>query len=195
MRLTPMRYKDYTWPHNPEVYVVEHQRRLAVHPVPFGQCVIQDLGSSYRVLRGEGVFAGENAYEQFQQLVNVFRESGPGLLVHPVWQTERAWFASLTVTEEPLPDYVRYQFEFWEDWNGYAEGLTQVDVGDTSDGDVEAAVRTDSGVETAVYLVKKGDTLWGIAKRCGVSLTALIAANPQIKNPNLIYPGDRVNIP
>ena len=195
MRLTPMRYKDYTWPHNPEVYVVEHQRRLAVHPVPFGQCVIQDLGSSYRVLRGEGVFAGENAYEQFQQLVNVFRESGPGLLVHPVWQTERAWFASLTVTEEPLPDYVRYQFEFWEDWNGYAEGLTQVDVGDTSDGDVEAAVRTDSGVETAVYLVKKGDTLWGIAKRFGVSLTALIAANPQIKTPNLIYPGDRVNIP
>ena len=195
MRLTPMRYKDYTWPHNPEVYVVEHQRRLAVHPVPFGQCVIQDLGSSYRVLRGEGVFAGENAYEQFQQLVNVFRESGPGLLVHPVWQTERAWFASLTVTEEPLPDYVRYQLEFWEDWNGYAEGLTQVDVGDTSDGDVEAAVRTDSGVETAVYLVKKGDTLWGIAKRYGVSLTALIAANPQIKNPNLIYPGDRVNIP
>lgn len=195
MRLTPMRYKDYTWPHNPEVYVVEHQRRLAVHPVPFGQCVIQDLGSSYRVLRGEGVFAGENAYEQFQQLVNVFRESGPGLLVHPVWQTERAWFASLTVTEEPLPDYVRYQFEFWEDWNGYAEGLTQVDVGDTSDGDVEAAVHTDSGVETAVYLVKKGDTLWGIAKRYGVSLTALIAANPQIKNPNLIYPGDRVNIP
>ena len=195
MRLTPMRYKDYTWPHNPEVYVVEHQRRLAVHPVPFGQCVIQDLGSSYRVLRGEGVFAGENAYEQFQQLLNVFRESGPGLLVHPVWLTERAWFASLTVTEEPLPDYVRYQFEFWEDWNGYAEGLTQVDVGDTSDGDVEAAVRTDSGVETAVYLVKKGDTLWGIAKRYGVSLTALIAANPQIKNPNLIYPGDRVNIP
>ena len=195
MRLTPMRYKDYTWPHNPEVYVVGHQRRLAVPPVPFGQCVIQDLGSSYRVLRGEGVFAGENAYEQFQQLVNVFRESGPGLLVHPVWQTERAWFASLTVTEEPLPDYVRYQFEFWEDWNGYAEGLTQVDVGNTSDGDVEAAVRTDSGVETAVYLVKKGDTLWGIAKRYGVSLTALIAANPQIKNPNLIYPGDRVNIP
>ena len=195
MRLTPMRYKDYTWPHNPEVYVVEHQRRLAVHPVPFGQCVIQDLGSSYRVLRGEGVFAGESAYEQFQQQVNVFRESGPALLVHPVWQTERAWFASLTVTEEPLPDYVRYQFEFWEDWNGYAEGLTQVDVGDTSDGDVEAAVRTDSGVETAVYLVKKGDTLWGIAKRYGVSLTALIAANPQIKNPNLIYPGDRVNIP
>ena len=29
----------------------------------------------------------------------------------------------------------------------------------------------------------------------GGTLTALIAANPQIKNPNLIYPGDRVRIP
>ncbi len=43
--------------------------------------------------------------------------------------------------------------------------------------------------------MKKGDTLWGIAKRYGVALTALIAANPQIKNPNLIYPGNWVRIP
>ena len=33
------------------------------------------------------------------------------------------------------------------------------------------------------------------AGRYGVALTALIAANPQIKNPNLIYPGDQVRIP
>ena len=45
------------------------------------------------------------------------------------------------------------------------------------------------------YTVKRGDTLWGIAKRFGVNLTALIAANPQIKNPNLIYPGNEVRLP
>ena len=38
----------------------------------------------------------------------------------------------------------------------------------------------------------QGDTLWGIAGRYGVTLSALIAANPQIKNPNLIYPGQKV---
>jgi len=194
VRLSPMRYKNYTWPHNPEVYAVERQRRLAVHPVPYGRCVIQDLGSTYRVLRGEGVFAGEGAYEQFQQLAAVFQESGAGLLVHPVWQAERAWFVALTVEEEPLPDYVRYSFEFWEDWTGSA-GLTEVKVKDSTQQTGAAIITGDTKREKISYTVKKGDTLWGIAKRYGVTLTALIRANPQIKNPNLIYPGDEVNIP
>ncbi len=45
------------------------------------------------------------------------------------------------------------------------------------------------------YTVKRGDTLSAIAARSGVPLSDLIAANPQIKNPDLIYPGDNVTIP
>ena len=44
------------------------------------------------------------------------------------------------------------------------------------------------------YTVVRGDTMWGIARRYGVSLTDLIALNPQIKNPNLIYPGQKVRV-
>ena len=45
------------------------------------------------------------------------------------------------------------------------------------------------------YIVQKGDTLFKIAKRFGVTLEALIKANPQIKNPDLIFPGEVVFIP
>lgn len=45
------------------------------------------------------------------------------------------------------------------------------------------------------YTVKKGDTMWGIARKYGVSLSALIKANPQIKDPDLIYAGQKINIP
>lgn len=45
------------------------------------------------------------------------------------------------------------------------------------------------------YTVAKGDSLWMIAKKFGLSLEALIKANPQIKDPNKIYEGDRVRIP
>lgn len=45
------------------------------------------------------------------------------------------------------------------------------------------------------YTVKRGDNLNKISKMYGVPLSKVIKANPQIKNPNLIYPGDQVTIP
>ncbi|MGE5614052.1 MAG: SafA/ExsA family spore coat assembly protein [Bacillota bacterium] len=47
----------------------------------------------------------------------------------------------------------------------------------------------------STYTVKPGDTMWKIASRYQVGLSELIAANPQIKNPALIYPGQRITIP
>ncbi|MGE5404456.1 MAG: LysM peptidoglycan-binding domain-containing protein, partial [Candidatus Saccharibacteria bacterium] len=46
-----------------------------------------------------------------------------------------------------------------------------------------------------LYTVKQGDTLFLIAQRYGVSLDALIAANPQIVNPDIIQPGQIICIP
>src|SRR3546814_575913 len=45
------------------------------------------------------------------------------------------------------------------------------------------------------HTVQHGDTLSAIARQNGVSLAALLAANPQISNPGLIYPGDSIDIP
>jgi lysozyme len=45
------------------------------------------------------------------------------------------------------------------------------------------------------YTVQLGDTMSGIAKKFGVTLAALIRANPQVQNPNLIYKGQVLNIP
>jgi hypothetical protein len=43
--------------------------------------------------------------------------------------------------------------------------------------------------------VQPGDTLSGIAASAGVSLTKVEAANKWIKNPNLIYVGQKINVP
>ncbi len=45
------------------------------------------------------------------------------------------------------------------------------------------------------YTVVKGDSMWKIAVRYEIGLSEIISANPQVKNPNLIYPGDVLNIP
>ncbi|HBF38025.1 MAG TPA: hypothetical protein DDW50_11955 [Firmicutes bacterium] len=45
------------------------------------------------------------------------------------------------------------------------------------------------------YRVVSGDTMFEIARRFGITLDALIAANPQIPDPNLIFPGQEICIP
>ena len=40
-----------------------------------------------------------------------------------------------------------------------------------------------------------GDTMWKIAARCQVGVSEIISANPQLKNPGLIYPGQVLQIP
>lgn len=49
--------------------------------------------------------------------------------------------------------------------------------------------------QTKTYTVQKGDTLWRIAVKNQVGISELLAANPQIKNPKLIFPGQKINIP
>lgn len=46
-----------------------------------------------------------------------------------------------------------------------------------------------------VYTVRQGDTLARIAARFGVSVAAILQANPQITNPDRIYIGQRITIP
>jgi spore coat assembly protein SafA len=46
-----------------------------------------------------------------------------------------------------------------------------------------------------IYTVQAGDTLFNIARSFNIDLQRLIAANPQIANPDLIFPGQRICIP
>ena len=185
MLLTPMRYKSYIWPHNPAVYSITYQRQVAAHKVPFGRYCMQDLGLTCRVMRGAGEFAGADAYEEFKRLASVFYGGGPGLLIHPLWQIANAYFTALKLEQEPLPDYVRYSFEFRERFDGYSEQLTATG----------SAAGAASPLAPRHHTVAGGETLWSIAGRYGVALEELLSANPGIKNPNLIGVGEEVALP
>lgn len=51
-------------------------------------------------------------------------------------------------------------------------------------------------VRSATYQIKKGDNLIKIARQFGLnSLDEILSLNPQIKNPNMIYEGQVLNLP
>ena len=183
-----MRYKDYIWPHNPRTYSIAYQRVMGNHKVPFGQYHLQDLGLTRRVMKGEGEFVGEGAYREFGKLATVFYDSGPGVLIHPAWQTANAYFVELSLAQEPRKDYVRYTFTFWESFDGYEAKARAAKIGSGSaSGKIQAAGQV-------WHTVVKGESLWKIAKDYGVELGTVVALNPDIKNPNLILPGERVRV-
>lgn len=45
------------------------------------------------------------------------------------------------------------------------------------------------------HTVSKGDTMWKLAVQYQTGTSEIIAANPQISNPDLIYPGQILSIP
>ena len=190
MSLTPMRYKTFVWPHNPKVYSIEYKRKMAVNKVPFGRYYLQDLGITRRVMRGEGEFVGAKAYDQFKELATLFYENSPGILIHPLWQTANAYFAGLSLAQEPRADYVKYSFEFWECYDLYStEGTVTVTAAPSGALTVPA---TDGGA--AWHTVVKGETLWALSQRYETTVAELLTLNPDISNPNRISVGQKVRV-
>jgi spore coat assembly protein SafA len=61
---------------------------------------------------------------------------------------------------------------------------------------LQISVMIPSGVSAnTTHKVVSGDSMWKIAVKYEVGLSEIKAANPHIKNPDLIYPGQTLNIP
>lgn len=184
MELLPMRYGEYQWPHNPRSYEIEYKRRIACNKVPFGLYVLSDMGRDQRIMRGEGEFVGAGAYDEFKKLACMFYLDKPQLLVHPVWQVAPAWFVGLRLKQEPRKDYVSYEFEFWECFDGYGWLPETVESG--------SGGATEQRTERKTYTLRAGDSLWRLAGENGLSMEGLLSLNPQIRNPNVYHVGDLV---
>jgi len=181
--LAPMRYKNFVWPNNPKNYTISFERQTAVHKIPYGAYVMEDLGRSCRCMRGEGEFFGPDAYENFKKLATVFYEDGPGTLFHPTWMTTSAYFTELKLRQEPQRDYVAYSFAFVEGFpSGDAARMRPVDAG------------ASAGQEAAYYTVQGGDSLWRIAEDHGTTVAELLRLNPHISNANNITVGGKLRV-
>lgn len=60
---------------------------------------------------------------------------------------------------------------------------------------VIAAALTSPALAMVEHRVVKGDTMWKLSRAYGISLQSVIDANPQVENPDLIYPDEILNIP
>lgn len=57
------------------------------------------------------------------------------------------------------------------------------------------ALFTVTALAAVSHTVVRGDTMWKIAVKYEVGLSEIKSANPEIKNPDLIYPGQILSVP
>lgn len=50
-------------------------------------------------------------------------------------------------------------------------------------------------IKSYMHTVQSGESIYGIAKMYQVSVNEILKTNPNITNPGLIYPGEKINIP
>jgi hypothetical protein len=186
--LSPLKFKDYTWPHNPSLYDIKFARHMAEHDyIDISGAEFEDFGSAPRVFSGSGAFFGIDAYAQFGQLATVFYDKGPGKLIHPIWQPTMAMFSGLTVKQDPTPDYVEYTFEFTEhrdiDIIQEIKPTTGSSSGSTSSGST-------SNARKITHIVKSGESLSYIASLYGITWRQIANDNKSlIKNPQSLQVG------
>lgn len=169
--LTPMKFRDFTWPHNPRTFTVEHRRALTSRKLPFQAYRVQDMGEDLCVFKGEGEFVGENAYGDFLRLAELFIEGSPGMLTHPVWPATEVYFASLKLRQEPKENYVNYEFEFWQNSDGKKRGKVKLELA------------------PEFYTVSPGDSIGDVVLKSGITAEEILRLNPEIKNINQLTPG------
>lgn len=192
----PLKFKQYTWPHNPTTFQMGYQKRVINHEYPeIDGAEVEELGSGARVFSGSGVFYGKNAYKDFSMLVRLYYEKTPGLLVHPKWAPAVVKFTKLDAKEEPLPDYVEYTFEFVEHKD---ITLNIVPSKPIFGGGNNSSGKTTNNTSKK-HKVIRGETLWDISKKYygkGSDWKKIANANKNlIKDPNLIQPGWVLIIP
>lgn len=196
-KLSPLKYKNYIWPVNPATYKINFEKNTAVHHYPYTNInEVDDMGMKPREVSGTGEFVGEGAYDEFKKLATVFYNTGPGTLIHPIWQIQQAIFNKLEVEQEPTPNYVKYSFSFIEHIPDNV--VEEFDKGkfiknDTKGEPIDKYVKKESKIENKTHTIKKGECLSLIAKKYNKPWRDIAKKN-NLKNPNLIQAGQKLII-
>ena len=104
-------YKTFVWPHNPHTYR-ETTTRTPEYYTQEGETYFKGMSGLKRSITGNGVFYGEDAYDQYKKLQRLAEESSAGNLEHPIFGIRYCYLTLLEVTQEPKENYVSYRFEF-----------------------------------------------------------------------------------
>lgn len=165
-----MRFCGYGWRHNPREIRFECEKRINERQIPYGESLLQNMGSKCMVVRGEGELCGDDCTEQFGELLRLFRESQTGVLCIDRLRPMFAVFEELRLLGSPRENVLGYSFVFRE------------------------AADEKSRLPVSSYITAEGENLWDVSYRFGIPIDSLVRLNPKIKRPDIVGAGTEVRL-
>ena len=110
--MTNLRFKDYTFRHNPRKIVVRYLKVTAQSRCYGFGASLQELGSGLTIVEGEGELFGSDALEQFLSLKKMMEQQGSGILSGAGIEPMYAVFDSLQMVGKGGDNTISYTFRF-----------------------------------------------------------------------------------
>lgn len=109
-----LQYDTFVFPTDPETLHMTFRHDVTVTPTGAGQWTVVDGAHLGRIVEGEGVFYGENAYTDFSRLAKYISSFQALVLRHPRFEAFRAHLTRLESIEMPCDGCLKYRFTFVE---------------------------------------------------------------------------------
>lgn len=172
MNFSKMAFKNFQWDNNPEKLTISVSDKLNTSIYPKWKSSVSFVAEQPKIVTGEGVFVGNDAYVKINKLEQVFNEKTAGQLFMPSMSPMKAFFTKLQIIGEPKKDCIRYAFVFTES-KEESENL--------------------SDNLCSFTIVLPGENLFHIANRTGVSADTIMVFNDYIDMFSALE-GDMVKI-
>lgn len=170
MKLVPMRFKGVQWHHNPRELSFECDKTINELQSPYGKSYIQNAGRKNMKIKGTGELYGSDCLDQFDKLLELFKQGGQGVLAIPHITPIFAVFESIKIVGSPKPEVLTYSFVFRE------------------------VMESKRGQNLVSCVTQNGENLWDISYKYGISIDTLVSLNTQIKRPDVVDDGSVVRL-
>jgi hypothetical protein len=171
MTISTMRYKGYSWSHNPKTLKVSTEDEIKEQVILENNSFVRKLGNKGRVITGTGQLYGEDCIKQYEALLKLQSKEGSGILSLPDTLPFYAFFKSIELACDPTPEVVTYNFEFIEDLS-----------------------KTSAGQRKIYHSALSEETLWDIAYAYNIDIEKLVELNPRLKRVDELSEGEQVRI-
>lgn len=171
MIYAPLRFGGVFLGHNPKSLYISSKKNERKIVFSGDSSIFEALEKDNRTVWGVGEFVGDDCFEQYNHLCEIFNRNEAMCLSIGEMTSFRAFFTKLKIAALSEKKVLEFEFEFVEE---------------SSENKKENSQRE--------YIATNDENLWNIAFENNTSVEKLLILNKWIKRPDEIFKGDVVRL-